>query len=115
MSESSPPPPPPAIRRAALRRRRRPRSYLRLIALLSSILRHHDQISAVSLASGNYPVDPAPATSSASSVPHLPPPPLPLPRLLRLRRYVAHQFMLPWRRRCRLPPILQPARCKRSL
>ncbi|KAL5200048.1 hypothetical protein ABZP36_021251 [Zizania latifolia] len=38
------------------------RSYLRLVAL-SSTFRHLDQILAVSIASGHYPLDPAPATS----------------------------------------------------
>ncbi|KAM0887641.1 hypothetical protein ACQ4PT_028897 [Festuca glaucescens] len=38
------------------------RSYLRLVSL-SSTLRHLDQLLAVSLASGHYPVDPTPATS----------------------------------------------------
>ncbi|XP_051204482.1 pentatricopeptide repeat-containing protein At4g30700 [Lolium perenne] len=38
------------------------RSYLRLISL-SSTLRHLDQLLGVSLASGHYPLDPAPATS----------------------------------------------------
>uniref|UniRef100_A0A0E0PUE7 DYW domain-containing protein n=1 Tax=Oryza rufipogon TaxID=4529 RepID=A0A0E0PUE7_ORYRU len=55
-----PPPrrrPPSAADAAALRR-----PYLRLVAL-SSTLRHLDQILAVSLASGHYPLDPAPATS----------------------------------------------------
>ncbi|KAL6606059.1 hypothetical protein ACP70R_041712 [Stipagrostis hirtigluma subsp. patula] len=59
-----PPPPPPRLvlppltdAGAALRR-----SYLRLVAL-SSTLRHLDQLLAVSLASGHYALDPAPATA----------------------------------------------------
>ncbi|EEC80145.1 hypothetical protein OsI_21946 [Oryza sativa Indica Group] len=55
-----PPPrrrPPSAADAAAIRR-----PYLRLVAL-SSTLRHLDQILAVSLASGHYPLDPASATS----------------------------------------------------
>uniref|UniRef100_A0A0E0HQ03 DYW domain-containing protein n=1 Tax=Oryza nivara TaxID=4536 RepID=A0A0E0HQ03_ORYNI len=55
------PPPrrrPPSVADAAALRR----PYLRLVAL-SSTLRHLDQILAVSLASGHYPLDPAPATS----------------------------------------------------